>query len=112
MLVRRARPRDFDGAAAPKDVARRRHADCWTLSPEGVASMLDRTLAGARCRTVRPIAHHGGYLPRMLQGTIRYQVENLGRKLINVDFDSGQSMMVFADDVIVDAHQAVAVENA
>jgi hypothetical protein len=38
----------------------------------------------------------------MLQGTIRYQVENLGRKLINVDFDSGPSMMVFADDVILD----------
>ena len=64
--------------------------------------MMDRTLEGTRCRTVRPIAHHGGYLPRMLGGTIRYAVENLGRQLINVTFDTGQSMMVLPDDVAYD----------
>ncbi|HJQ85761.1 MAG TPA: hypothetical protein VKA21_16860 [Candidatus Binatia bacterium] len=73
--------------------------------------MMDRSLAGTRCRIVRPIAHHSGYLPRQLGGTIRYQVENLGRQLINVTFDSGQSMMVFADDVILDAADEAAVVN-
>ena len=68
--------------------------------------MMDRTLAGTRCRTVRPIAHHGGYLPRMLGGTIRYALENLGRQLINVDFDTGQSMMVLADDVTWEEYAA------
>jgi hypothetical protein len=48
---------------------------------------------------VRPIAHHGGYIPRMQGGTIRYAVENIGRQLINVHFDTGQSMMVLPDDV-------------
>ena len=64
--------------------------------------MLDRTLSGTRCWTVRPILHHGGYLPRRLAGTVRYAVENLDRRLLNVDFDSGQSMMVFVDDVVID----------
>jgi len=64
--------------------------------------MLDRTLNGLRCRTARPIAHHGGYIPRQIEGTVRYATENLGRTLLHVDFDSGTSMMVLPDDVVVD----------
>jgi hypothetical protein len=64
--------------------------------------MLDRSFGGIRCLTARPIAHHGGYLPRMQAGTVRYTTENLGRMLVRVDFDSGQSLMVLADDVIFD----------
>jgi len=71
--------------------------------------MMDRTLNGTRCWTVRPIAHHGGYLPRRLGGTIRYGLENLGRTLLNVDFDSGQSLMVLVDDVMLDADEGVGV---
>ena len=66
--------------------------------------MLDRSLGGIRCLTVRRIAHHGGYLPGKLGGTIRYTTENLGRTLVRVDFDSGQSLMVLPDDVILDAN--------
>ena len=73
--------------------------------------MMDRSLTGTRCWTVRPIAHHGGYLPRRLGGTIRYGCENLGRNLLNVTFDSGQSLMVLADDVILDVDEAVAVAS-
>jgi len=73
--------------------------------------MMDRTLAGTRFRTVRPIAHHGGYLPRLSGGTIRYQVENLGRQLISVEFDTGQSMMVLADDVTYDGAVAAAKDS-
>ena len=64
--------------------------------------MLDRRLDGKRCRTARPIAHHGGYVPREVSGTIRYTVENLGRTLLRVDFDSGASLMVLPDDVVID----------
>ncbi len=64
--------------------------------------MLDRSLGGLRCHTARPIAHHGGYLPGKVAGTIRYTTENLGRTLMHVDFDSGQSLMVLADDVVYD----------
>lgn len=64
--------------------------------------MMDRKLGGTRCQTIRPIAHHGGYLPRAAEGTIRYTIENIGRLLLRVDFDSGTSMMVLPDDVKVD----------
>ena len=64
--------------------------------------MVDPKLGGSRCRTIRPIAHHSGYIPRQLGGTVRYTIENLGRTLVRVDFDSGQSMMVLPDDVTID----------
>jgi hypothetical protein len=65
--------------------------------------MLDRRLDGLRCHTVRPIAHDGGYLPRLIAGTIRYTTENLGRILLRVDFDAGPSLMVLTDDVLCDS---------
>ena len=68
--------------------------------------MLDRSLDGTRCRTVRRIAHHGGYLPREVEGTIRYTVENIGRTLLRVDFDSGPSLMLLPDDVRVQGADA------
>ncbi|HZP43291.1 MAG TPA: hypothetical protein VFD84_17525 [Candidatus Binatia bacterium] len=63
---------------------------------------MDPTLRGARCRTTRPIAHHAGWLPRELRGTVRYTTENLGRTLVCVEFDSGQSLLVLADDVSIE----------
>ena len=68
--------------------------------------MINRSLGGKRCRTTRRIAHHGGYLPRALEGTICYETQNLGRTLVRVEFDSGVSMMVLPDDIIVDTIDA------
>ena len=65
--------------------------------------MMNRTLDGIRCQTARPIAHHKGYLPRRSEGTIRYTIENIGRTLLRVDFDCGDSLMVLVDDVTMDA---------
>lgn len=65
--------------------------------------MMNRTLDGLRCQTARPIAHHKGYLPRRSEGTIRYTIENIGRTLLRVDFDCGDSLMVLSDDVTMDA---------
>lgn len=65
--------------------------------------MLDRSLDGARCRTVRSIPHHGGFLHPRLGGTVRYTTENLGRTLLRVDFDSGASLIVLSEDVEVEA---------
>ena len=64
--------------------------------------MIDRSLGGRRCRTTRRIAHHGGYLPRELEGTVCYETQNLGRTLVRVEFDSGVSMMVLPDDIAID----------
>jgi hypothetical protein len=64
---------------------------------------MDRTLAGRRCRTVRPISHHAGFIPRASSGVVRYAMENIGRSLVRVDLDSGRSLMLLADDVIVES---------
>lgn len=65
-------------------------------------AMLDRALDGARCRLVRPIAHPSGFLPRHLEGTVRYAIENLGRTLLRVDLDAGTSIIVLREDVSID----------
>jgi hypothetical protein len=64
--------------------------------------MMDRTRAGSRCRTIRPIVHHVGMIPRETAGTIRYETENIGRQLMRVDLDSGLGVMLLADDVDVE----------
>jgi hypothetical protein len=60
--------------------------------------MIDRSMNGTRCRTIRSIAHHGGYLSPRLEGTVCYAIENLGRRLLRVDFDSGASLIVLLDE--------------
>ena len=70
--------------------------------------MMNRTLDGIRCQTARPIAHHKGYLPRRSEGTIRYTIENIGRTLLRVDFDCGDSLMVLPDDVTMDGERYAA----
>ncbi len=64
---------------------------------------MDRTLQGCRCRTVRPIMHHLGLIPRASGGTVRYAMKNIGRVLVRIDLDSGQSVVMLAQDLIVDA---------
>jgi len=63
---------------------------------------MNRDLDGTRCQTARPIAHHRGFLPQRAEGTIRYTIENVGRTLVRVDFDCGDSLLVLSDDVRVD----------
>jgi hypothetical protein len=64
---------------------------------------MDRSLEGKRCRTVRPIMHHAGTIPREATGKVRYTMENLGRRLVRIDFDSGRSLVLLADDVAFEA---------
>ena len=64
--------------------------------------ILDRALHGTRCRLVRPIAHPTGFLPRHLEGTVRYAIENLGRTLLRIDLDAGTSIIVLPEDVVID----------
>ena len=63
---------------------------------------MDRSLEGKRCRTVRPIIHHAGAIPREAAGMVRYAMENLGRRLVRVDLDSGRSLVLLADDIALD----------
>ena len=47
----------------------------------------------------RSVPHAGGAISRHTHGTIRYGLENLGRELVLVDWDSGKATLVFPDDI-------------
>jgi hypothetical protein len=65
----------------------------------GFNDVMDRSLAGKRCRTVKPIMHHTGRIPREAGGMVRYATENLGRRLLRIDLDDGQSLFLLPDDI-------------
>jgi hypothetical protein len=66
---------------------------------KGGAIMVDRTYAGTRCRTVRHINTRDGLLPRDTRGTIRYEMDNLDRRLVVVDWDNDMNALVFAEEI-------------
>jgi len=45
------------------------------------------------------VHHPKGAVQRSTQGTIRYAMENLGRDLVMVDWDTGQATVVFPHDI-------------
>lgn len=51
--------------------------------------MIDATLQGMRCRATREIRTCQGLIRRSTEGVIQYDMENLGRHLIRVQWDSG-----------------------
>lgn len=51
--------------------------------------MIDSTLAGMRCRATREIRTCQGLIRRYSEGIIQYDMENLGRHLIRVQWDCG-----------------------
>jgi hypothetical protein len=62
-------------------------------------TVINRLFTGSRCKTLRPLAHPAGAIDRHTQGTIRYGLENLGRDLMMVDWDTGKASMVFPSDI-------------
>jgi hypothetical protein len=63
--------------------------------------MIDRTRAGLRCRTIRFVRTVEGDLPKDACGTIRYEIENLGRLLVLVEWDRGFTVPVFPHEIEV-----------
>lgn len=61
--------------------------------------MMDHAHAGARCRALHHINTVQGTLPRGSFGTIRYEMDNLGRHLVLVDWDTGISVPVFPPEI-------------
>ena len=47
--------------------------------------------------------HHAGVIPRAATGMVRYAMENLGRRLVRIDLDSGRSLVLLADDIALEA---------
>ena len=56
---------------------------------------------GMRCRAIRMIRSQTAMISRANEGTIANELENLGRTLILVRWDTGLSTYVFPDEIEV-----------
>ena len=63
--------------------------------------MISAIQKGMRCRTTKEIRTHSGRLGRFTEGTIQGVIDNLGRELISVEWDSGLSTYVFINEIEV-----------
>jgi hypothetical protein len=61
--------------------------------------MINLSKSGVRCRATREIRTHEGLIRRFTEGTIEAVVDNLGRQLINVEWDSGITTYVFFNEI-------------
>ena len=69
--------------------------------------MIDRTQAGTRCSTVRFIRTVKGDLPYRSYGTVLHSMENLGRRLVLVHWDSGITVPVFPDEIALESQDSL-----
>jgi hypothetical protein len=61
--------------------------------------MIDRTHTGVRCHARLLLRTVKGILPRESPGTVVYEMDNLGRHLIVVTWDTGITVPVFPDEI-------------
>lgn len=61
--------------------------------------MIDRAHAGIRCSTRHLLRTIEGNLARGSQGTVVYEMDNLDRHLILVNWDTGFSVPVFPCEI-------------
>lgn len=60
--------------------------------------MINLSKSGMRCRATREIRTHEGLIRRFTEGTIEAVID-LGRQLINVEWDSGITTYVFFNEI-------------
>ena len=61
--------------------------------------MIDLSSKGLRCRAFREIRTNWGMVTSSTGGTIQYEIENLGRYQILVDWDNGLSLNVSPSEI-------------
>ena len=61
--------------------------------------MINLSQDGMRCRAMKQIRTHEGLIRRLTEGTIQGVIYNLGRQLINVEWDSGITTYVFFNEI-------------
>jgi hypothetical protein len=61
--------------------------------------MINGIQKGMRCHTTKEIRTHWGRLGRFTEGTIQGVIDNLGRQLISVAWDSGVTAYVFVNEI-------------
>ncbi len=61
--------------------------------------MIDTTRSGLRCRAKGVLHSHAAMVQPGEQGTITYEVENLGRRMVLIQWDNGPSMFAFPEEI-------------
>ena len=61
--------------------------------------MFSTNLTGARCRATQVMRSHRGLIERSTEGTIQHDIDNLGRRLISVQWDVGVTDYVFPSEI-------------
>jgi hypothetical protein len=61
--------------------------------------MIDLSSEGMKCRAVRDIRSYQGTVSAFTEGIIQYEIQNLGRHLINVYWDNGARLNVFPNEI-------------
>ncbi len=69
--------------------------------------MISRMHAGHRCHTRRFVRTVKGDLPRGTPGTVLYEMENLGRRLVLVQWDRGITVPVFPEEIELEGRDEV-----
>jgi hypothetical protein len=61
--------------------------------------MINMSQNGMRCRATKEIRTHEGLIRRFTDGTIQGVIDNLGRQLIKVEWDSGITTYAFFNEI-------------
>lgn len=61
--------------------------------------MIDTSLTGKRCRATKEIRSHQGLTRRFTEGTIQYDLDNIGRRLLSVKWDNGVTDYAFPFEI-------------
>jgi len=64
--------------------------------------VIDTSKMGKRCRLKTTIRAHEATLEADSSGTIIYEIENLGRRLVLVEWDGDASLYVFLDEIEIE----------
>ncbi len=77
------------------------------LSMEKTLFMNEFVSKGQRCRATRNINAHQGLVKAQTEGTIEFETDNLGRRLIRVHWDISFRTYVFPDEIeLVDSSES------
>jgi hypothetical protein len=60
------------------------------------------TMVGRRCRLLKPVRDHEGLSRFSEKPSILRSVDNLGRRMLLVQFDDGATTFLFPDEVVVE----------
>jgi len=80
-------------------VEARERRDGGALIERRRSQMISLSQNGMRCRATKEIRTHEGLIKRFTEGTIQGVIDNLGRQLINVEWDSGITTYAFFNEI-------------